>query len=46
LSFLFIASGFNIWLPILTHGVVDTIGLFLIYINADKLLKERVKLFG
>lgn len=45
LGILFIASGFNIWLPILTHGVIDTVGLFLIYINADKFLKERVKLF-
>lgn len=45
LGVLFIASGFNIWLPILTHGVIDTVGLFLIYINADKFLKERVKLF-
>lgn len=46
LGILFIASGFNLWLPILTHGFVDTVGLFLIYINADKFLKERVKLFG
>lgn len=45
LGVLFIASGFNIWLPILTHAVIDTVGLFLIYINADKFLKERVKLF-
>ena len=43
---LFIASGFNIWLPILTHGFIDTVGLFLIYINADKFMKERVKIFG
>lgn len=46
LGILFIASGFNIWLPILTHGVIDTVGLFLIFINADKFLKERVNLFG
>ena len=46
LGILFIASGFNLWLPILTHGFIDTIGLFLIYVNADKTLKERVKLFG
>lgn len=45
LGVLFIGSGFNIWLPTLTHGVIDTVGLFLIYINADKFLKERVKLF-
>lgn len=46
LGILFIASSFNIWLPILTHGVIDTVGLFLIYINADKVLKERVKIIG
>jgi len=45
LGILFIAGGFNLWLPILTHGFIDTVGLFLIYINADKILKERVKLF-
>jgi len=46
LGVMFIASGFNLWLPILTHGFVDTVGLFLIYLNADKILKERVKIFG
>jgi len=46
LGILFIASGFNLWLPILTHGFIDTLGLFLIYISADKFLKERVKIFA
>lgn len=46
LGILFIATGFNLWLPILTHGFIDTIGLFLIFVNADKFLKERVRLFG
>jgi len=46
LGILFIASGFNIWLPILTHGVIDTVGLFLIYIDADKFLKDRLKIIG
>ena len=46
LGILFIASGFNLWLPILTHGFIDTVGLFLIYIDVDKSLKERLKLFG
>jgi membrane protease YdiL (CAAX protease family) len=46
LGILFIASGYNLWLPILTHGFIDTVGLFLIYIDVDKSLKERVKLFG
>jgi|SRR5688572_24129023 len=46
LGILFIISGFNLWLPILTHGFVDTVGLFLIYVNADKFLKERVKILA
>lgn len=46
LGILFIASDFNLWFPILTHGFIDTIGLFLVYLNADKFLKERVKIFG
>ena len=46
LGILFITSGFNLWLPVLTHGFIDTIGLFLIYINADKFLKERVKILA
>jgi membrane protease YdiL (CAAX protease family) len=46
LGILFIASGFNLWLPILTHGFIDTVGLFMIYVNADKSLKARVKLLG
>lgn len=46
LGIMFIASGFNLWFPLLTHGFIDTIGLFLIYINADKYLKEHVRLFG
>ena len=46
LGILFVATGFNLWLPILTHGFIDTVGLFLIYINADTFMKERVRLFG
>lgn len=45
LGILFITGGFNLWLPILTHGFIDTVGLFLVYLNADKFLKERVKIF-
>lgn len=46
LGILFVSSGFNLWLPILTHGFIDTVGLFLLYINADKTLKGRVKILG
>ena len=30
---LFLASGRNLWLPILAHGLSDTIGLALIYLG-------------
>ena len=30
---LFLASGRNLWLPILTHGLSDTLGLVLIYLG-------------
>ena len=30
---LYLASGRNLWLPILTHGISDTIGLVLIYLG-------------
>ena len=45
LGILFVASGYNLWLPILTHGFIDTFGLFLIYTNLDKALQERVQIF-
>jgi len=41
LALLFIWGGFNLWLPILTHGFIDTIGLTMIYLNLDKKLKVR-----
>lgn len=44
LGILFIASGYNLWLPILTHGFIDTVGLFMIFANLDKALKEKVRL--
>lgn len=45
LGILFVASGYNLWLPILTHGFIDTVGLFLIYAGLDKSLQERIRLF-
>jgi uncharacterized protein len=42
LGVIFIAGGYNIWLPILTHGFIDTFGLGLIYINGDRQLKRWV----
>jgi membrane protease YdiL (CAAX protease family) len=37
---IFIWSGNNLWMPILMHGVKDTIGLILIYFNQDPSLKN------
>jgi uncharacterized protein len=45
LGLIFIFAGYNLWLPILTHGFIDTVGLFLIYANLDKTLQERIRLF-
>jgi uncharacterized protein len=37
---IFIWSGYNLWMPILTHMVIDTIGLLLVYSNNDIRLKN------
>lgn len=37
---IFIRSGFTLWLPIFVHGFIDTLGLTLIYLNADSYFKE------
>jgi membrane protease YdiL (CAAX protease family) len=37
---IFIWSGYNLWMPILTHGVIDAIGLILIFLNKDAVLKK------
>lgn len=37
---IFIWSGNNLWMPVLTHGFIDTIGLILIYFNKDAGLKK------
>jgi membrane protease YdiL (CAAX protease family) len=42
MGILFIWSGYNLWLPILTHGFIDTVGLTMIYLNADKKLKQMI----
>lgn len=44
LGVIFIYRDFNLWLPILVHGVVDTVLLTLIYMNRDERLKRL--LFG
>ncbi len=42
MGILFIWGGYNLWLPILTHGFIDTFGLTMIYLNADKKLKQMI----
>jgi hypothetical protein len=39
---IFVWSRYNLWLPILTHGFINTVGLALIYFNADTRLKKLV----
>lgn len=40
IGLVFILNGFNIWMPILIHGFIDTIGLTILYLNKDKELAE------
>lgn len=40
---IFIAGGYNLWLPVLTHGFIDTFGLTLVYLNGDRYLKSMVR---
>jgi uncharacterized protein len=35
LGLMYIRTGFNLWLPILVHGMINTVGLTLIYLNLD-----------
>ncbi len=42
LAVIFVASDFNLWLPILTHGFIDTVGLTLIYLGLDIRMFEWV----
>jgi uncharacterized protein len=41
IGFVFIRNGFRLWLPILVHGVIDTVGLMMIYLNLDLLVMAR-----
>jgi len=40
IGLIFIVGGYNLWLPILTHGFIDTFGLWLVYSNYDRSLKR------
>ena len=43
LAVIFVVNDFNIWLPILTHGFIDTVGLGLIYFGLDIQIDEWVQ---
>lgn len=42
LALLFVWSNYNLWLPILTHGIIDTVGIGLIAIDGDKHIRQLI----
>jgi membrane protease YdiL (CAAX protease family) len=40
LGLVFVASGFDLWLAVLTHGFIDTVGIALIAVGADRALRR------
>lgn len=42
LGLVFVYADFNLWMPILVHGVVDTVLLVFIYLNLDDRLKRLI----
>jgi hypothetical protein len=36
LAVIFVVGGFNLWLVIITHGLIDTIGLTLMFFKIDQ----------
>jgi uncharacterized protein len=43
LGFMFIRTGFNLWMPIIVHGVINTVGLTMIYLNLDTFLTTLLR---
>lgn len=43
LGLLFVGSGYTLWLPVLTHGIVDTFSLFLMRLRWDERMRGRVR---
>jgi len=39
---IFIWNDYNLWLPILTHGVINTVGLVLIYTELDGKIRKSI----
>ncbi len=42
LGWVFVASDYNVWLAVLTHGFVDTIGIALVAVGADEAIRRRL----
>ena len=42
LGVIFVASDFNIWLALFTHGFIDTSGIALIALEKDKEIREKI----
>ena len=42
LGWVFVASGFDLWLAILAHGFIDTVGIALIALGADEAIRRRL----
>jgi membrane protease YdiL (CAAX protease family) len=40
LGVLFVWTRYNLWLPIIVHGVIDTVGLTFIYLDVDRALNH------
>jgi membrane protease YdiL (CAAX protease family) len=43
LALIFVWSNFNLWLAVFTHGFIDTIGIALIAVEADKSIKNIIR---
>ena len=42
LGSIFVLSDFNLWLAILTHGFIDTVGIILIAVDGDSYIREKI----
>ena len=42
LGWIFVASDYNLWLVILTHGFVNTVGIALIAVGGDRASRRRL----
>ena len=43
LGLIFIYNQFNLWLPIIVHGFIDTISIFIISLGYDKKLVKLIQ---